>query len=431
MGMGTPRETPLAFIQTVKEERKVRCEDIQLYEAALIHSAAKLPDVAAKLSQEFTSIAPRIKPGMRIAIATGSRGIKNIALIVKVLVAEIRKRGADAFIVPAMGSHGGATAEGQRAVLLHYDISEESVGAPIVSSMEVDFLGSTGGDPDIPVWIDRVANASDGVIAINRVKAHTDYHGTHESGIVKMLAIGLGKHRQAIEMHTYGALGLRDYIPRVSKKVIESGKILAALALLEDGYDNTADLAFATGMDIFDLDIAFLRRSRKMMARLPFEKIDVLVVENMGKDISGTGMDTNVIGRIRIDGQMDTLPEIKRIVVLDLTPASHGNALGVGLADITTKKLSDKIDWSVTYQNVITSGFLSRGFLPIVMETEKDAIQQALNTCGCKKTDELKMVRIKSTLDLSHVQVSKILLDQLTEQGNGIGTATRNQDISC
>jgi len=312
-----------------------------------------------------------------------------------------------------MGSHGGATCEGQKALLFDYGVCEEYIGAPVLSSMEVDPLGSTGGNPDIPVWIDRMANASDGVIAINRVKEHTDFHGAHESGVVKMLSIGLGKHRQATEMHTYGVTGLRDHIPRVAKKVVESGKILAALALLEDGYEQTADLSFAVGMDIFRMDSEFLERSREMTARLPFDEIDVLVIENMGKDISGTGMDTNVIGRIRIDGQTDTPPSVQSIVVLDLTPASHGNALGVGLADITTKKLADKIDWGVTYQNVMTSGFLSRGFLPIVMESEREAIQLALNTCGCKQVDTLKMVRIKNTLDLSSAQVSTALLNQV------------------
>jgi len=396
----------------------MRYEDIQLHEVALRHSSAPLPDVASKLSQEFASVRALVKPGMRIAIAVGSRGINNLALIVRSLVAEIRHSGAEAFIVPAMGSHGGATAEGQRAVLAGYGVTEEGVGARVVSSMEVDSLGMVGGNPGIPVWIDRAANASDGVIVVNRVKPHTDFHGAHESGVVKMLCIGLGKHRQAIETHSHGVSGLRDAIPGVSKRVIESGKILAALAILEDGYDNTADLAFATGMGIFELDAAFLARSREMMARLPFEEIDVLVVENMGKEISGTGMDTNVIGRIRIDGQADAPPNIRSIVVLDLTPASHGNALGVGLADVTTRKLADKIDWGVTYQNVITSGFLSRGFLPVVMETEKDAIQLALDTCGCKRADALRMVRIRSTLDLSHAQVSRALFDQYRRENS-------------
>ena len=393
----------------------MRYEDVQLHEVALSHCSAPLPDAAAKLSLEFASIEALIKPHMRVAIATGSRGIRNIAHIVQRLVAEIKQRGAEPFIVPAMGSHGGATGEGQKAVLSGYGIGEESAGAPVISSMAVDALGSTGGHPDIPVWMDRAAYASDGVIVINRVKPHTDFHGVHESGVVKMLAVGLGKHRQAIQMHAYGASGLRESIPRVARKVIESGKILAVLALLEDGYDHTADLAFAAGMDIFDLDAAFLERSRKMMARLPFERLDVLVVENIGKDISGTGMDTNVIGRIRAGGQADARPNIKIVVALDLTPASHGNALGVGLADITTRKLAGKIDWNATYQNVITSGFLSRGFLPVVMETERDAIQLALDVCGCKKADELKMVRIKSTLDLSRVRISKALLHQLAQ----------------
>ncbi|MDR3085538.1 MAG: nickel-dependent lactate racemase [Christensenellaceae bacterium] len=398
----------------------MRLSEVKLHRVKLRQVSAPLADIPAKLRAEFAAaVTPKLRPGMRIAIALGSRGVSNIALLAKTLVALINESGASCFIVPAMGSHGGATPEGQRAVLADYGVTEEAVGAPVVSSLEVVRLGSTGGKPDIPVFLDRAAFGADGIIAVNRVKPHTDFHGEHESGIVKMLTIGLGKHRQAIEMHTHGASGLRDYIPRVSKKVVESGKILSCLAVLEDGYDQTADLAFASGDEIFSLDKAFLARSRQMMAKLPFQSLDVLVVDEMGKDISGTGMDTNVIGRLRIDGQADGLPKIASIAVLDLTPASHGNALGVGLADVCTRRLASQIDWAATYQNVVTSGFLARGYLPIVREDDESAIELAISASGARNPQALRLARIRNTLHLDEILVTKPLLDELLQGGQG------------
>ncbi|MDR2515372.1 MAG: nickel-dependent lactate racemase [Christensenellaceae bacterium] len=398
----------------------MRLSEVPLHRVKLRQLSAPLGDIPQKLRAEFSlSVAPKLRPGMRIALALGSRGINNLALIAQTLVGLLREAGTSCFIVPAMGSHGGATPEGQRAVLADYGITEEKIGAPVLSSLEVVSLGSTGGNPDIPVFIDKAAFGADGVIAVNRIKPHTDFHGEHESGIVKMLTIGLGKHRQAIQMHTYGASGLRDYIPRVSQKVIESVKILSCLAVLEDGYDQTADLAFASGDEIFALDKAFLARSRQMMAKLPFEQLDVLVVDEMGKDLSGTGMDTNVIGRLRIDGQADGLPKVGAIAVLGLTPASHGNALGVGLADVCTRRLAEQIDWSATYQNVVTSGFLARGFLPVVRDDDKSAIELAIASSGARNPAALRLARIRNTLHLDEILVSQPLLDELLQSGRG------------
>lgn len=387
--------------------------EIQLCKVQLRHENRPLENIPAHVRAACQPALANLVPGARIAIAVGSRGISNIALIARSVVEAVRAAGGDPFIIPAMGSHGGATAEGQARVLADYGATEEYLGAPVCSCMEVVPLGRTDGDMDIPVYMDKLAAQSDGVIAINRVKPHTDFHGPHESGIVKMLTIGLGKQAQAAAVHRYGAAGLRDGIPRVTEKVIASGKILGALAILEDGYDQTSDVAFASGMEIFDLDARFLERSRRMMARLPFDRLDALVVDCMGKNFSGTGMDTNVIGRLCIRGQQDGAPTCARVVVLDLSPESHGNALGVGLADVTTERLRAKIDWAATNANVMTSGFLERGFLPMVMPDDHRAVALAASTCCGRTPENIRLVRIRDTLHLDEIYISRALAEEI------------------
>lgn len=390
--------------------------DLKLARITLRQFHAPLEDVEFSTLQALARLKGSIHPDMRIAIAVGSRGISNLALIVRTTVEFLRMQGAQPFIIPAMGSHGGGTAEGQEAVLAGYGITEQNVHAPIRATMEVVQLGHTTGEPSIPVFMDRFAWESDGVLVINRVKPHTDFHGEHESGIVKMLTIGLGKHRQALQMHRYGADGLRDYIPRVSQIVVESGKLLGALGILEDGYDNTACLSFALPEEIFALDSKLLTQARLSIARLPFDDIDLLIVDCMGKDYSGTGLDTNVIGRMRIRDCADNAPHCRRIVTLDLSSASHGNALGVGLSDVVTRRLVDKIDWHITQENVITSGFLERGFLPVVRETDREAIAAGLMSIGRPvNADSVRAVRIRNTLALNEAWVSPALLHELSE----------------
>lgn len=378
-----------------------------------------VPDIPAKIRDEFQTIVNGLHPGMKIAVTVGSRGISNIKLIVKTVIDCLLEERTNPFIVPAMGSHGGATAEGQRELLAGYGITEETMGVPIRSSMEVVKIEEITEPVFLPVYMDKYAWEADGVLGIGRVKCHTDFHGSHESGIVKMFTIGLGKQAQALAVHAYGSNGLRDYIPLVSRRIIQSGKVLGALAILEDGYDHTADLKFAKPEDIFRIDAEFLVRSKEMIARLPFEEIDVLIVDMMGKEISGTGLDTNVIGRIRIPEQEDGRPLCHKIVVLNLSEASHGNALGVGLADVIPRSLADSIDWNVTNENVITSGFLQRGFLPVVAENDEEAVSIALRTCGKPMDGNLKVARIQSTLNLEKVYVSDALLDDLMKTGKG------------
>lgn len=392
--------------------------ELKLCKAKLYQRGCPLPDVEGKVKEEIKPLLCGIKPGARIALAVGSRGIANIGLIVKTVADSLKSAGAAPFIIPAMGSHGGAAAAGQAELLEGYGISERAMGIPVLSSMETEYIGDAGGFPAFPVYMDKHACSSDGVVVINRVKAHTDFHGPHESGIVKMLVIGLGKHKQAELMHKFGADGLRDLIPVAAGKVLGTGKIWGGLSIVEDGFDDTADIVFSGPETLFETDAALLARSKELMAKLPFERIDALVVDNMGKDVSGTGMDPNVIGRMRIAGQADTLPVCERIAVLDLTEASHGNATGVGLADITTRRLADKIDWHVTYKNIITSGFLLRGFLPLVSENDREALELAIGA-GYHTDETIRFARIKNTLRLDEAYLSKTLLEELLSSGRG------------
>ena len=396
---------------------KMQAGEIKVCKARLNQFIMPIGDVIEKTKAICEPLKATIKKRDTIAIAVGSRGITGIKKITKAVVEYIKELGADVFVVPAMGSHGGATAEGQKAVLNEYGVTEEYIGCPIRSSMEVEQIGQVEGEDSFPVYFDKNALSADGVVVINRVKAHTDFHGLHESGIVKMLVIGLGKHKQALTMHRFGADGLSRLIPIAAKKVLDTVNILGGLAIVEDGMDNTSQIVFASPGEFLKVDSTLLQRSKEIMAKLPFSKIDLLVVDEMGKNISGTGLDTNVIGRLRIKGQQDATPDCDRIAVLDLTDASHGNATGIGLPDIVTEKVLSKVDWKATNENVITSGFYERGFLPLVVENDKVAIE--IGSRGNYDTNTIRFARIKNTLELSTVYLSKPLMEELELSGLG------------
>ena len=371
-----------------------------------------LVNINGEVAKELLKLRPLIKPGANIAIAVGSRGIKNLVLVVKEVAAFIKENKAMPFIIPAMGSHGDATAEGQAEILAAYGISEKTVGAPVRSSMEVVELPQ--GDSPNSVFMDKHAYESDGVILINRIKPHTDYHGKFESGLIKMSVIGLGKEKQAMAIHRYGVHGLTVLIPLTAKQILSTGKILGGIALVENAYDNTMIVSALTANEFFEKEPVLLDIARRNMPVLPIDDIDVLIIDQMGKDISGVGIDTNIIGRIKISGQPEPdKPEIKAIVLLDLTDASHGNAIGVGLSDVITKKLYDKIDFPSTYTNGITSSFLERAKIPIVASNDKEAFKIALRSCGYLKEGKEKIIRIKDTLHLDEIYISQSILDLL------------------
>ena len=354
-----------------------------------------------------------LRPGARVAIAVGSRGIANLATIVRATAECVREAGGEPFVVPAMGSHGGATGEGQREILAGYGVTLEGVGCPIHSSMEVVALPGAGG-PGYHVYMDRFAYDSDGVILINRIKPHTDFHDRHESGLVKMGVIGLGKAAQAEEMHRYGVHGLTRLVPEAAAHLFASGKVLLGVAIVENAYDETMVLEAIEPARIMEREPELLTVARANMPRLPVDRLDVLIVDRMGKDISGVGIDTNIIGRMHIRGQPEPeRPDIAMIVVTDLTEASHGNAAGMGLADVATRRFLDRVDLAVTNTNVATSGFMQRAKLPMIAESDAQAVAWALRGCGPILPGEERVIRIRDTLHLDEMYVSRAVLEEL------------------
>jgi len=374
--------------------------------------AAKPEDPAGELRRQLAASGVALRAGQQVAIAVGSRGIANHQGLVAETVAFVRAQGADPFIVPAMGSHGGATAEGQRAVLEGYGITEANVGAPIRSSMEVVELPR--GDLPAPVYWDRNAYGADGVIVINRIKPHTDYHGPYESGLMKMLSVGLGKQQGAAALHHLGVPGLRDVAPRVARAILAQGKVLLGVAIVENAYDQTCLVRVLRAEEIPEREPELLDEARRRMPSLPVRDVDILIVDRIGKDISGTCLDPNIIGRTLIRGEPEPdYPRVKMLVAREMTEGSHGNALGVGLADIITKRLFDRIDLHATYANLFTAGFLERGKIPIITENDQRAIEFAFRGCGPVEPPTARIIRIRDTLHLDELHVSPEVLREL------------------
>jgi hypothetical protein len=377
----------------------------------------RIADIEAATRDQLARCAVPIRRGASIGIAVGSRGIANIDRIAKSAVDHLLSLGAKPFIIPAMGSHGGATAEGQTAVLESYGITPESMGCPIRSSMEVVELDRS--DLPNPLFMDRYAWESDGVIVINRIKPHTDFHGRFESGLVKMAVIGLGKEKQAYAMHCFGIHGLRDLIPPSAERILATGKILVGLAIVENAYDETAIIEAIAASDIFAREPDLLAVAKQNMPRLPVDDLDVLIVDQLGKNISGAGIDTNIIGRLRINGEPEpAAPRIRSILVSDLTPETHGNACGMGLADVVTRRFAEKIDFKTTNTNIITSGFLERGKLPVVADTDRHGFEIALRAAGCQEAENARVIRIRDTLHLSDLLVSTAVLKEIERRPN-------------
>ena len=390
--------------------------DIQLYKAKLSFSRPILENVADAVLQELEGSAIAVPEGGRIAVAAGSRGIANIAPIIRTVCDFVKARGGKPFIVPAMGSHGGATAEGQAAILAGYGVTEESMGAPVHSSMEVVEIDNSG--LQNRVYMDKAAWESDGVILINRIKPHTDFSGEIESGLVKMSVIGLGKHKLALEIHSFTAWGLANLLIPTARRILDQNKILLGLAVVENAYDETALVRALSPTNLIEEEKKLLKIARGWMPSLPADQIDVLMVDYIGKNISGCGLDTNIIGRMMIDELEDRpKPKIKHIIIDDLTDASHGNACGFGLADFMTRKLFAKIDFDATYENVLTSTFIQRGKLPLIAGDARQALEWSFRARGRLDPRAARIIRIQNTLHLGEVYLSKPLAEEL--QGDG------------
>jgi hypothetical protein len=377
-----------------------------------------LGEVAGAVGAGVSESGVRVRPGSRIAIAAGSRGIANLAEILRATAEAVRGLGGEPFLVPAMGSHGGATAEGQVELLAGLGVTEQSVGCPIRSSMEVVEVPGTG-TAEYRVYMDRLAYESDGVIVVNRIKPHTDFHGRYESGLVKMAVIGLGKRAQAEEMHRWGVRGLTELLPSAATQLFGAGKILLGIGIVENAYDETMAIEALTPQRIMEREPELLELARAHMPRLPVEELDLLVVDRMGKEISGTGMDSKVIGRMRIPGQPEPpSPRVARILVADMTPFGHGNATGMGLADVTTRRLFDRIDFESTNTNVATTGFLGRAKVPMVARNAREAVEWALRACGPEVVGRERVVRIRDTLHLEDLYLSPALVAEVAGRGD-------------
>ena len=368
-------------------------------------------DAPAAIDTEWDRLALDVA-GKRIAIGVGSRGITDLRSMVRRLVDRVKSSGGMPFIVPAMGSHGGATASGQLEVLESLGITEASMGCPLEATMDTVIAGHTAGG--LPAHFDAIAAKAQGIMLINRIKMHTSFHGHLESGIHKMLAIGMGKEKAATLLHSRGPDGLRDDMPQVARVLLSKLPFLAGFGVVEDGTHRPVALKGLTAGDAEAGERELLLLSKSLAPGLPFADLDVLVIDRMGKDISGTGMDTNVIGRLRIPGKPEpAAPRIKAIVICDLTEATHGNALGMGLADFTTQKLAGKVDFRLTAKNVLASGFLERGRVPLVLADGADALRAAIDHVFREHPEGkpgARVVRIGSTLELEEFSVSENLI---------------------
>lgn len=381
----------------------------------------RVEDVAAEVAAivERQEVVEKMRPGARIAIAVGSRGIANIALIVQTLVAILKRQGAEPFIVPAMGSHGGATPEGQLEVLTSLGVTSEYVGAPTVSSLDVDQLGELPNG--LPVYIDRAAHQADGIIVVNRIKPHTDFSAPIESGLAKMVAIGLGKHQGALTVHSWGLTGLTIQLPEAAQFTVQHAAILFGLAIIENAYDEVAEIVPVPPSGIgTEIEQALTERAKAYMPRLPWNQLDVLVIDEMGKDISGAGMDPNIIGRMRWGEQKATAADITCIAVLDLTDASHGNSIGMGMADFTTRKFLEKVDSEAAYINSLTAGViaLNSAKLPMVLEDERAAVAAAIRSSGRPDLKRIQLARIQNTLKLEYILASPAALNSIRTGSN-------------
>ncbi|MDN5323143.1 MAG: hypothetical protein PWQ67_1597 [Clostridia bacterium] len=351
----------------------------------------------------------QVKPGQNVAICVGSRGMANIAEVTKTVIDVLKEKGAKPFIVPCMGSHGGATAEGQKEVLEHLGVSEEKMGAPIKASMEVIKIDQL--ENGLPIYVDKIASQADAIIVINRVKPHTAFRGPIESGLMKMITIGLGKQKGAESCHQMGFKYMAKIVPQAAKKIIAKLPIVFGIALVENAYDQTCIVEVVPAQDIEQREIELLKEAKKRMPKLLFDQIDVLVVDYIGKNISGDGMDPNITGKYATPYAYGG-PEITKVVVLDLTPETGGNANGVGTADFTTKRLVDKMDLETTYANGITSTVCSPTKIATTLENDLYAIKAAIKTCNILDLTKCRLVRIKDTLHLGEIEISEVLLEE-------------------
>ena len=401
---------------------QVLAQRLQLPKRRMLHqriSVLPAVDVFTEIEREWADLKGRIEFPWKgsVAIAVGSRGISNLAEAVRTVVMKLKETGCEPFIVPAMGSHGGATAEGQIDVLSARGITEATVGAPVRATMEVTPMGEVDG---IPLFMDRLAQEADGIVLVNRIKPHTNFVGPTESGLVKMVAIGLGTQIGAEHYHRLSVV--RDQYQIISsagRELLKRCRVLFGLGLVENQKHETAVVRIARAEEIESMEVELLKNARACLATLPLDEMDLLIVDEMGKEISGEGIDPNVVGRdVCAYGAERPWPRITRIFVRDLTEASEGSAVGIGQADFTTRRLVDKIDFQVTAINCLTACCPESGKLPLTYPNDREALASALVTLRPYGVDDVRIVHIKNTLELGSLLVSKGCLPDLQGKSN-------------
>lgn len=402
------------MIKNVPIPRMVRVREV--YDSTHIPVEQIAETVQRELSRE--ALGGQIRPGMRIAITCGSRGINHYAVMARAIVDFVKSRGAQPFIVAAMGSHGGATAEGQRQILTDYGITEENMGCEIVSCMDTVEIGVSEKRHQ-PVRIDKAAAGADGILLFNRIKPHTSFRGPYESGLMKMMAIGLGKQHGAHDLHSQSPSIMHELVEEYGLTILKNAPVLGGIAIVENAYDETYLIRGLTAPEIITEEPKLKEISYQTIAHLLFDKCDVLVVDQIGKNISGDGMDPNVSGRFVQPKYCSGGIEAEKVVILDLTDETHGNAQGVGLAEVTTRRLFDKMKLEMTYPTGVTNTFLHLMKIPMIMDNDREAMQLALCCCpDAEDQNNLKMIRIHNTAHIEYIEISEALLPQALANPN-------------
>lgn len=380
-------------------------------------NAPEIADVpkAVREAIEKANVLERIKPGDKVAISVGSRGVADLHILVKETADAVKKAGGYPVIVPAMGSHGGASADGQKEVLEQLNVTEETTGAPIISSMEVVEVGRL--ENGLPIYTDKNAYEADKVIVINRIKPHTAFRGPIESGLMKMITIGLGKQKGAEAAHAYSFKYMAEHVVQMAKVVLEKVPIIFGLGTLENAYDRPAKIVAIPAEEIEKQEPSLLLEAKSLMPKIMFDPIDVLVVDEIGKDISGDGMDPNITGRYATPYASGG-PKVTRIAVLGLTKKTHGNANGIGMADMSTKKVMDEMMLEKGYANALTSTVTDVIKLPMILENEELAVKAAIKTCNAFDLSKARVVRIKNTLEIQEIWISESMLKEAEQNEN-------------
>lgn len=383
----------------------------KMYRVCQQFDKTHLTDIEGTVRHELEKPTVRalIKPGMRIAVGVGSRGIRNLYTIVETTVKCLKELGAKPFIVSAMGSHGGGTEEGQREVLAGYGVTEDALGVPVVTTVDTVQLGSCANGR--PVWFDRAAYEADLIVPINRVKLHTDFVGPIQSGLCKMLVIGLGNHQGCSAVHEESPEVFAAAIEETARLILEKASVGFGIAILENAYDQTYAIEAVPANDLIAREKELVQTARSNMPYIMLDEADVIVCEEIGKDVSGAGFDPNILGRSSVLKQFVLhVPQYQRLVLLDITPASHGNGIGVGLFDVITKKVADQLDLEAMYANAIACNCLIDASVPCTVEDAETAIRVALKCCRGINRDDPRIIRIKNTLHLGEIEVSEALL---------------------